>query len=213
MSSKNVKLLDKWCALQRSLLDPQLNSMDAAVFARLLFHHNSKNGRCFPSQSVLASALNRNPRTIRNSLRKLQTAGYVRVLGQRSGGSSNSYLLNIKGAEGSFQGAGKYFPERRKNASYDTEEEKRKEKEADGRECDPAEPKPVPKVHQQDERARTEKSFEKELAPLLGGPLAMFEQLTALPANQLERLSNSYLAHELDAEDIARQLASSEARG
>ena len=69
----------KWRALQLAVTDPRLRGKSAAVFARLLDHHNAKTGLCFPSLATLGTALNCEERTIRNALRALERNGYVQT--------------------------------------------------------------------------------------------------------------------------------------
>ncbi|WP_158275539.1 helix-turn-helix domain-containing protein [Maritimibacter sp. 55A14] len=202
----DISLLDKWRAANRAMLDPRLNPTDACVFSRLLYHHNSKSDRCFPSQDTLAAALGVTTRTIRTSLTKLEKSGFIRKLGQRRGGGSINYRLNILGEEEFFRTGGKKLPKGWKQTSDDTWKEKEKEKSEFA-----SEREEVPVIHGSSyrETVRAERSPEKfqgALVGMLGGGERGWKVLVEAPESLMGRLENSYLREEINLSEAKKQL-------
>ena len=197
-AAKKISLIDKWKAVGRATTDARLNNTDACVFFRLLFHHNSKTDLCFPSQETLADALNTSARTIRSSIKKLEQSKYLKKLGQRSGGGSNRYALNIIGAEDFFQAGGKKFPEQRKKSTDDTMKEKRKEtgkSAGEGKESTKLRgPSPKPPAPP----SRNPGEFQAKLVKLFGGIQEGWDVLMEVPSDLLEELEAAYLAEDME---------------
>lgn len=81
--------LDKWRAVQLVIIDQNVSTSGKVVFARLMNYHNTKTGRCFPSEATLTHALNR------TALRNLEKHKYIRVRRRKGRNGTNQYDLYI----------------------------------------------------------------------------------------------------------------------
>ncbi len=202
---KAVRLLDKWQAVDRATNDRRLNTTDVCVFFRLLYHHNSQTGACFPSQETLGGALGKEPRTIRNSLNNLEEAGYIRKLRQRHNGGSNNYLLNIFGAEEFFQTCGRKLPERRKKTSDDTKKERGKEtREIPNEECHVGTQSKKASIKQKP--SRSPEQFQNSMASSLGRHGEGWELMMKAPEGFIEKLEASFLDEEISLGEARSRL-------
>lgn len=109
--------LNKWHSVQLAVMDTRLTNLAKLVFARLMAHHNTKDGRCYPSEKALAVALDCSDRSIRSALKKLVENKYVRI--KRHGGrnGTNQYDLAIPSGKKEYDQAAILRTNRRKPAS------------------------------------------------------------------------------------------------
>ena len=109
--------MGKWFALQSVIQDPRLPVRAIPVFGRLLDHHNSKNGLCYPSEKTLASALGCCERSVRTSIKALAEYGYIKVLRGQGPKRCNVYHINLPTSRKEYAEAVKSCQKFRKKSS------------------------------------------------------------------------------------------------
>ena len=121
--------LNKLYALQLVNIDPNVSDSGHRVFARLMYHHNTKTGLCFPSEATLAHALNRTDRTIRTAIKNLEKHKYIRVRRGKGRNGTNQYDLYIPSGKNEYDQAVKSCLSHRKKSSSKPMKEPLKEQE------------------------------------------------------------------------------------
>lgn len=94
MSGKEMRLTshNKWMLGQFVLVKyPDLSKQQFGVMIRLLDHHNSKTGRCFPSIGKLAKYLGCCRKTVSKAIGKLEALNLISVRRNRGPGGTNLY--------------------------------------------------------------------------------------------------------------------------
>lgn len=99
--------LKKWWATQIVLLDPRIPRGASLLFTRLIEYHNTRTGRCYPSQRRLARDLGVEQRTIRNWISSLSKFGYVSLLPKGGRGGTNAYEIWLPSGKMEFKDAEK----------------------------------------------------------------------------------------------------------
>jgi DNA-binding transcriptional regulator YhcF (GntR family) len=121
--------LIKWYALQLVIIDPNVTTSGKVVFARLMNHHNTKTGRCFPSEATLAHALGCTERSIRTALKSLEKHKYIRVHRGKGRNGTNQYDLYMPSGKNEYFQAEKTRLSDRKKSSAKPMKEPLKEQE------------------------------------------------------------------------------------
>jgi hypothetical protein len=86
-------LLQKWKFLRKVMEDHNLTLADRSVAAQLLFHHNTKTGKCFPGEKRMADAIGISERQVRRSVAQLKKTKWLASVTPRYD-SSNLYAFN-----------------------------------------------------------------------------------------------------------------------
>ncbi|TXN81953.1 helix-turn-helix domain-containing protein [Methylobacterium sp. WL8] len=91
-----VTLLQKWQLLQAVIADASLSQTAKLVAARLLYHHSSQTGRCFPSYQTLADGVALKRRAVINAVQELEAGGWISVNQVKGGAAAgpNRYATN-----------------------------------------------------------------------------------------------------------------------
>ncbi len=121
--------INKWYALELVNIDPNVSDIGYRVFSRLMYHHNTITGRCFPSEATLADALNRTDRTIRTAIKNLKEHKYIRVRRGKGRNGTNQYDLYIPSGKNEYDQAVKLCLSHRKKSSAKPMKEPLKEQE------------------------------------------------------------------------------------
>lgn len=121
--------LNKWRALQLVIIDPNVSTSGKVVFARLMDHHNTITGRCFPSEATLAHALNCTDRSIRTALKNLEKHKYIRVRRGKGRNGTNQYDLTMPSGKNEYDQAAISRQSPRKKSSAKPMKEPLKEQE------------------------------------------------------------------------------------
>jgi hypothetical protein len=109
--------LDKWRAVQLVNIDPNVSTFGKVVYSRLMSHHNTKTGRCFPSEATLAHALSCTERSIRTALKCLAEHKYIRISRGKGRNGTNQYTLSIPSGKNAYDKAEKLRLSHRKKSS------------------------------------------------------------------------------------------------
>lgn len=120
--------LKKWWALQLALIDLRLSKSAPSVLARLLYHHNTKTDLCYPSEARLAEALGCTTRSIRTSLKSLETFGYIQIARGAGRNGTNRYFMSMPTGRKAYEEAEKRCRSYRKKPSTKQMKEHLKEK-------------------------------------------------------------------------------------
>jgi hypothetical protein len=99
--------LDKWRGVQLVNIDPNVSTFGKVVYSRLMSHHNTKTGRCYPSEATLAHALNCTERSIRTALKCLAEHKYIRISRGKGRNGTNQYTLAIPSGKNEYDKAEK----------------------------------------------------------------------------------------------------------
>lgn len=121
--------LDKWRAVQLVIIDQNVSTSGKVVFARLMNYHNTKTGRCFPSEATLAHALNCTDRSVRTALKNLEKHKYIRVRRSKGRNGTNQYDLTMPSGKNEYDQAEKTRLSHRKKSSAKPMKEPLKEQE------------------------------------------------------------------------------------
>jgi hypothetical protein len=109
--------LDKWRGVQLVNIDPNVSTFGKVVYSRLMSHHNTKTGRCYPSEATLAHALNWSERSIRTALKCLAEHKYIRISRGKGRNGTNQYTLAIPSGKNEYDKAEKLRLSHRKKPS------------------------------------------------------------------------------------------------
>lgn len=98
---KFLDLKDKLRAVMLASRGPNpLSAAQLAVYVQLVWHQNSRTGRCNPSQSRLAAQIGRDKRTVQNAIAALKKRGLIEVKHTPRGTSSNYRIKHPDSVEG-----------------------------------------------------------------------------------------------------------------
>lgn len=84
--------------MEKLLADGNLSQSAKLIGVRLALHHNSQNGRCFPTVETLMDGTTNSRATVHRGLKALRKAGYI---DWKTGNSkwSNSYVIKTEGVQ------------------------------------------------------------------------------------------------------------------
>lgn len=75
--------------------DSSLNASDKLVYVTLSMFANNETGRCFPSIKKIANKSKFSPRTVKYSIKKLESKGYIKINNRfnENEQSTNEYII------------------------------------------------------------------------------------------------------------------------
>jgi DNA-binding MarR family transcriptional regulator len=82
-----------------NLKDKDLQYLDTLVYASLRSFNNAANGDCFPTHETIAGRAGLSKRFVINSIRRLETAGLVKVERSTKVKVSNQYYFDLPGTQ------------------------------------------------------------------------------------------------------------------
>ena len=118
--------IKKWWGFQIAVCEKRLSPRAKLTFARLIEHHNTKTGRCDPSEIGLAAALGCSERTIRAALRELEKLGFITVHRRAGGNGRNAYSLNFPTGKSEYASAVEKRVRLRKKSAVEPKKEPKK---------------------------------------------------------------------------------------
>lgn len=198
--------LAKWYALQLAMMDPRLRGKAPAVLARLLDHHNSRTGLCFPSLKTLATSLCCEDRTVRSAIRLLEEYRYIKTYRGCSPYGTNQYELLMPSGKDEYKRAEKRLQDYRKNNSAKSTKEPSNK--PDGTQNDGVRRKgqgPTGRKEVPASRARR-KCLEDELLRHLGGGEDAWNKMFEIPEAEIERAVQSMKGTESSIQEVASRL-------
>ena len=198
--------LAKWYALQLAVMDPRLRGKAPAVLARLLDHHNSGTGLCFPSLKTLANSLCCEDRTVRSAIRLLEKNGYIKTYRGCSPYGTNQYELLMPSVKEEYKRAEKRLQDYRKKKS--AKPSKEPSNKPDGTQNDGVLGKGQGATGRKEvpaSRARR-KCLEDELLGLLGGGEDAWNKMFEIPEAEIEYAVKSMNGTEASIREAAFRL-------
>jgi len=184
----------KWWAVSIAMMDPRLSQGSKNLFAALMSYHNTKTGRCFPSERRLAAHLDRTERTIRTAVRQLTKYGYIVFKTKAGEGRSTQYRLWIPSGKKEYDKAERFCRSYRKKPSAKQMKEPLKEQKRRSRSISK---KVVDHVDKDVGNAKKLEALQNAVVQALGGSAEAWEKLQRIDQESRDKIETSYLLGEM----------------